>query len=543
MDFLSWLISKATGLPPPENRVRVERDIAVDSNGVTLLTDHFIPIRDDPCPTILTRLPYGRHGFAFVARSYAARGFHVVLQACRGTDGSTGLWEPLVHEREDGLATLAWLKAQPWFDGRLGVSGPSYMGYCTWAISDALPPHAVISTKVTSAEFESVAFPNGALHLQLLASWLQTVEDLRQRASLMALIILTGGIDRTTQTASRHLPLVEVDKMVLGRPSPFWRYWLEEAIDNPEFWGPLDHRGRITAATPPNTFVSGWYDFMVDQLLHDYRAMVEAGHDPYLTIGNWSHTSAGLNSDSVRETLLFMLAGLRGQKHLLRAKPVRIEISGLGWREYDRFPPPGERSRRFYLGPGRALTAAPPPPSEPDRYRYDPADPTPSLGGAIYAFRGTGAQDNRRLEARADVLTYTSQVLEHPLTVIGNAWVTLYVASSLEHTDFFARLCDVDAGGRSFNICDQLVRITPKREREPDGGYRLELPLHATAHRFAAGHRVRLQVSSGAHPRYARNLGTDEPIGTGTRMVAADQAVFHDPGRESCVTLPVFELE
>jgi uncharacterized protein len=141
---------------------------------------------------------------------------------------------------------------------------------------------------------------------------------------------------------------------------------------------------------------------------------------------------------------------------------------------------------------------------------------------------------------RPPLLTYTSAPLAGDLTLMGEVTAELRVASSREHTDFFARLCDVDASGASLNICDALVRLAPGRpERQPDGTIRARFTLWPTAHLFRRGHRLRLQVSSGAHPRYARNTGPGEPLATATTLARADQQVFHDPGHPSAIILPV----
>ncbi|MFC1976468.1 CocE/NonD family hydrolase, partial [Chloroflexota bacterium] len=114
----------------------------------------------------------------------------------------------------------------------------------------------------------------------------------------------------------------------------------------------------------------------------------------------------------------------------------------------------------------------------------------------------------------------------------------LYVRSSLAHTDFFGRLCDVYPHGRSINICDGLFRVAPgKGEPQPDGSLRIEIDLWSTAYRFRRGHRLRLQVSSGAHPRWNRNLGTGEPPGTGTKLAIAEQIIYHDRRHPSALVL------
>ena len=138
------------------------------------------------------------------------------------------------------------------------------------------------------------------------------------------------------------------------------------------------------------------------------------------------------------------------------------------------------------------------------------------------------------------MLTFTSDPLDHDLEVIGPVRAELHVRSSLEHTDFFARLCDVSPSGKSLNDCDALLRVRPGvPAAEPDGSLRLTIDLWPTAHRFRRGSRLRLQVSSGAHPRFARNPGTGEPLATAIRLVAADQVVYHDAERPSAIVLSV----
>jgi putative CocE/NonD family hydrolase len=372
---------------------------------------------------------------------------------------------------------------------------------------------------------------------------LQVIDGLRERPLKMAGTMFSGGVERKTAKASMVLPLVEADIAAVGKVVPFWRRWFRESIGNDVFWEAIDHRHRLTVATPPVHFMSGWYDFMVDQLLSDYQRLVDVGHQPFLTVGTWTHISDELQRDNLRETLLWMRAKLLGDSADLREKPVRIHISGLDeWRDYDAFPPGPATPQTWHLHPGGVLAPSRPAASEPDRYVYDPADPTPNIGGAMFAFTGAGPVDNASRECRADVLSYTSEPLDAPLTIIGQTSVTLHARASVPNVDFFLRLCDVSSDGVSTNICDGLIRVTPATSVEADGTWRLNFTLHATAHAFLAGHRLRLQVSSGAHPRYARNLGTDEPVGTATTLVANDIEIFHDPQRPTSITLPAFDI-
>jgi putative CocE/NonD family hydrolase len=544
MSIGSRLLAEAYQLPPRLNTVTRTRNIRVPmADGVTLETEHYAPAVPGPHPTILMRVPYGLRGFSTVAECYAERGFHIVLQACRGTSRSGGEFDPLRNEREDGLATLAWLKQQEWYDGRLGTSGPSYLGYAQWAISDALPKVSAMATKVTSAEFRSVVFPGGALHLGLWLSWLQTVEGIRTNVLAFGNRMFTGGVEKLTLKASLKLPLGDADKRVVGHTVPFWQRWLHQAVGNEKFWKELDHTHRLGARTPPNHFISGWYDFMVDQLLRDYETLVLAGQRPYLTVGPWFHVSNDLQKESMRETLTWMRAQLLDDRTGLREAPVRLHISGLNeWHEFETYPPGPPATHIWHIHPDKVLSQRPVKASPPDTYHYDPKQPTPNLGGAVFAFTGAGPVNNAPLEARSDVLTYTSEPLFHAITVIGNVRITLYARASLPNADFFARLCDVDEKGISTNICDGFVRMTSGAPAMPDDIWKINFRLHATAHTFLRNHRLRLLIASGAHPRYARNTGTDEPLAEATTLLPVDLEIFHDPDHPTAIQLPVYDM-
>ena len=159
--------------------------------------------------------------------------------------------------------------------------------------------------------------------------------------------------------------------------------------------------------------------------------------------------------------------------------------------------------------------------------------------GTIRAMAGSGSVvTSAGLVFAATMATF----MFSPLLVIGNVRVTLYARSSLINTDFFVRLCDVDENGVSTNICDGLIRKTSSDPAVPDDIWKLNFKLHATAHCFKRDHRIRLIVSSGAHPRYARNTGTSEPFGTATKLATMQMEIFHDPARPSAVHLPVHEV-
>jgi putative CocE/NonD family hydrolase len=281
----------------------------------------------------------------------------------------------------------------------------------------------------------------------------------------------------------------------------------------------------------PTSFVGGWYDYFLPYMLGEFHVLSQAGVDTQLVVGPWPHASAAGLLAGFREGLAWFDLHLRHQETRRMQTPVRIEVmGGGGTRPLPSWPPP-VGDRRWYLQPGHGLAETPPVASEPDRFRYDPTDPTPAVGGTSLS-SNSGPRDNRTLEARADVLTFTTSRLEDDLEVIGPVCAELHMTSSTEHFDVFARLCDVEPSGRSINVCDGILRC------EPGTPQPIRVDLWPTAYRFPRGHRVRLQVSGGAHPRFARNLGTGDPLATGTRLAASDRTVYHDPERPSCLTLP-----
>jgi putative CocE/NonD family hydrolase len=242
----------------------------------------------------------------------------------------------------------------------------------------------------------------------------------------------------------------------------------------------------------------------------------------------------------LREALAWFRTYLLGEQGLLDEAPVRVFVMGRNtWRSLPDWPPPGYAAQRWFLQPGNALAPQPPGASQPDRYRYDPARPTPAVGGSSLS-RNSGPRDNRALEARKDILVYTSPVLDQDIEVIGAVRAELFVQSSLEHTDFFVRLCDVDPRGKSINVSDGLLRLRPGQPTVGDDGvWNISVELWATAHCFQKGHRIRVQVAGGSHPRYARNTGSGEPLATATTLITADHTVYHDLDHPSALILPV----
>ncbi|KOV74850.1 X-Pro dipeptidyl-peptidase [Streptomyces sp. AS58] len=531
----SLLVERLRGLPAPKTRdLAVERDLEVPMrDGTVLLADRWAPrAGGEDLPTALLRSPYGRGGpFALqLVRPLAERGFQVLLQSTRGTSGSGGAFDPLRHERLDGIDTVDWVCKQPWFDGSLVLCGPSYLGYTQWAMADQLPAQVKAMIPAMTESALGLAFlRKDAFALESAFGWGVLVEAQRRRWATARFLL--GA--RRRRRAEKVLPLCDADNSLLGRQSDIIQNFIVYDTDSP-FWYGTDASERVPHVTVPASLIAGWHDVFLPGQLRDYALLQAAGRRPRLTIGPWSHNSASVVKPILDEILGFGLAHARGTVPDDRA-PVRVFVMGAEqWRDLPAWPPPGYAPEKLHLHPAGRLALDPPSESAPDSYRYDPADPTPAVGGLrLLPGVKAGRVDNTAHEARHDVLTYTSDILTDDVEMIGEVGADIWFRSSLPHADVFVRVCDVDASGRSTNICDGIRGVTGADELS-----RVAVTLSPTAYLFRRGHRIRLQISSGAFPQYNRNPGTGEPRRTATRLEAATQQVFHDPDHPSTVSLP-----
>ncbi|WP_414169941.1 CocE/NonD family hydrolase [Streptoverticillium reticulum] len=478
------------------------------AGGSPLVTDHYFPRADGDFPTLLVRSPYGRgvpwspmYGLLF-----AEQGFHVVLQSCRGTGGSGGEFVPWRHEAADGQATVSWLREQPWFNGTLGTVGPSYLGYVQWALALDPPPELkAMVVQVGLHDPHAFFHAGGVLHLEnaLTVGLGMTY----QHRGIAPLLKASLRLHRRLRSITTAQPLRGAHVSALGEVP-----WLDDVMTHPDakdaYWRGISMAGAADRHKVPTSLIGGWHDVLLDQTLEQYGRLRRAGCEAALLVGPWTHHSALQQGwpEVFAESLAWLRAHLCGDPSGLRSTGVRVHVGGEdAWRDLDTWPPAPDVTSWFPTPDGH-LTRQAPTDSVPLRsFRYDPADPTPSLGGPLLS-RHAGPRDNSALEVRDDVLTFTGPPLTEPVDVLGPVSAQLSISTDTGHADVFTRLCDVDAQGRSVNVCDGAGRLRTAAQ-EPS---QVSVPMSSTAHRFAAGHRIRWQISAGAHPRYARNPGTGE---------------------------------
>jgi uncharacterized protein len=513
-------LSRAWSLPPRRNHVAVVRGVPVPmSDGTVLRADHYLPVTDRHTATVLVRSPYGR-GFPFSlssAQLIAERGFHVLLQSCRGTFGSGGKFEPMRDEAADGQDTVAWLRGQDWFDGRLATFGLSYLGFVQWALAQDPPPELVAAVvQVGPHDFSRSAYHHGAFDLQNFLGWCDMIAH-QETAGALRGLYRRASADRRLRPALDGLPVTASGRDLLGTGAPWFEGWLEHPDLADPFWAPLQCGAALERITVPTLLVGGWQDLFLEQTLEQYQVLSGRGVPTRLLVGPWTHVDVAVKARAAMAESLAWLdryagpAALAPEAEAAPESSVRIWVTGTGpgtgWREVSGWPPAGPREQRWFLGPHATLTTrgAAAPGTPPARFRYDPADPTPSVGGATMT-PASGVRDNRPVEGRDDVLLFTSDPLTGPVEILGEVAAELSVTRDNPHADLFVRLCDVDGKGRSRNVCDGIVRLTAA---DPAEGV-VRVSLLGAAHRFGPGHRLRLQVAGGAHPRFARNPGTGQ---------------------------------
>jgi putative CocE/NonD family hydrolase len=516
-------------------RVTGELDVGIPMpDGTILLADRWAPSSATDAPTILIRTCYSRKAFSgLVARAYAERGFQTVVVNSRGTFGSTGgPFYAMHHEHDDGLAVLDWVRAQSWYTGSMVLAGASYLGYTQWAVAAEAPNDVVaMHPHFTSARLAQNFLSTGAVELDTAARWAM-VTALQERPRANARVAL--GIDEKHLQASMNtLPINVIDEKVLGSAWPFYKDTVTRTEDDPR-WEPWDRRVDLPHVTVPASFVAGWYDpFLMDQI-KDFHALVAAGTPARLTIGPWTHASKGASHAALHDSLEWT-AIQTGHSTSVDRGVVRAYVMGADrWLDLDQWPPTSALPERWFLGADGTLGGQIAP-GTPRRYTYNPAIPTPSVGGRLL-LAGAGRKNNRALDSRDDVLSYTSAPLTADLTIAGSLFAEIWMTSNRPTWDLFVRLCEVDARGRSFNVSDGLIRVAVAEVTTQPQLIRVE--LSPTAQLFRRGRRVRIQVSSGAHPRFARNLGSDERHDVGTVMFAAEQAILSDESHPSAIILP-----
>ncbi len=521
-------------------------------DGVVLAAD-LISLDDEvPRPTLLIRSPYSRAASRAAEDpvSLARQGFAVVIQDVRGRFDSEGHFEPFLQEGADGADTVQWCAAQPWCDGRVASWGSSYLGATQLRTAIERPPALIaMSPWVTSGwQDDGWTYEGGALQLGFVMPWAVMMAASNPRATpaqLAKAIAATG--DDWDRLYRRSLGATPARALF----PPFAR-WIDKAHD--AHWKPKATTNALRRITTPGFFVAGWYDVFCDSTLRTFAALAQPRPDgstvpQRIVVGPWTHArlfedsspemafgnaANGAAQDVRGEALRFLRACLDGDAPGTGAK---LFVMGSNeWREFESWPPPSTATDLFLDADG-TLGPIPPATATTESFTYDPRDPVPTRGGRTLGpfLPMAGPVDQRDVEARRDVLVYSTDVLEHDITVVGTVEATIRFATTGKSADVTVKLVDVYPDGRAMNIVDSVRRLdfTPGRARD------VIVSVGATAMTFRKGHRIRIEVSSSNFPRLDRNPSTGVHWGDAMKLESAEQTVFRGGARPSRVTLPV----
>lgn len=502
-------------------------------DGKYLGADVVVPRRPGKWPVVLVQTPYnksllrpaytgaGRYGatslftdsnYAFVVTDW--RGRFESKEAAAGPD-SLG---------QDGYDTIAWIVRQEWSNGKAGTWGPSALGRAQYETARMNPAGLVCSVPMVmplNLDYD-IYFPGGAL-------WEEFARTLGKL-----------GWNLRDQLAAQ--PVNDAR----------WKALRAGHVKGPDM--------RV-----PMLFVGGWFDVYTDGVLAAFHTVRTQGGEKARThskliMGPWLHGTDQLRNGelefpqaaqfNMKQARAFLDFWLRGAANGFDAKaPITyFQMGASEWRSTSAWPPEGVADRAYYLGDGRLLReSAGESASSPAAFRYDPANPAPTIGGHVLdPTLAAGPRDQReKVESRADVLVFSTEPLASDLPVTGKVRVKLFVSSDRPDTDFTAILTDVYPDGRSMLISEGIQRMRfrnsdAKEEfMRPGEVYPITIGLTNTAITFLKGHRARIVVSSSNYPKYALNLNDGGPMyKPGNGLVAANR-VHYGARHPSALILPV----
>jgi putative CocE/NonD family hydrolase len=560
--------------------VSLERGVTANMrDGVILRADVYRPKADGQFPVLLQRTPYDKRNSADFAYKAATHGFVAIVQDVRGRYTSDGEWYTFKHESNDGYDTVEWAAALPYSNGKVGMWGGSYVGATQMLTAIAHPPHlAGICPVVTASNYhDGWTYQGGAFEQWFNQSW---TSGLAQDTLNRMVVKNTNAVLGAPKLPLANYPLfnfadssaVPVSTAALA---PYFLDWLAHP-DYDEYWKQLSIEEHYTEITVPILHIAAWYDIFQGGSLRNYVGIKahggseasRRGQHLFVTIGG--HAGGGrkigdldfgpaaAEFDENELTLMWYQYLLQGVQNEFSGKPVKIFVMGANqWREEDDWPLARAQSTKYFLhsaktanslrGDGSLSTAAPR--SEPsDHYAYDPSNPAPTIGGPLCCdghHLAPGPKDQRPVEARDDVLIYTTPAFTQDTEVTGPVSLELFAQSSAVDTDFLAKLVDVAPDGFAQNLTEGIIRARYRNSQEkpelmnPGQIYKLVIDLWSTSNVFVKGHALRLEISSSNFPRFDRNLNTGEVQASAQKYVSATNTIYHDAEHPSALTLPI----
>ena len=541
-------------------------------DGVRLFAVVFRPDTEGKFPAIVYRTPYGAEkyaGYAEFPLKASKQGYVVFIVDVRGRYGSEGIFEAYRHEKPDGYDVIEWVaKRYQYSDGNVGTFGGSYLGFVQWlAMSQAPPSLKAACPDMTPIHSHQFFYVGGAFSFGWL-EWFYTLmlPDLRRRAGDTTGTWDTAEAVREWESVKAHWntlrPLASNPAII--QYVPYYNEWLAHP-DRSVFWDFANIEKDFPRMSTPALIHTGWYDAVYGLLgategfnkLCALGSTDDARKKTRLIIGPWNHTTPGVRKTRFGAMENGIAAGLDFDRLLLDwfdahlknidrqpTPPVSIFVMGENkWRYENEWPLARAQNFDFYLRQDNRLETAPPGKEPPDKYIFDPATP---LYDSLY--QRPVPYDQRQLESRSDVVTYTTDPLDSDVEVTGQIALELFVSSTARDTDFSFTLCDVYPDGTSLNLASLESGYLRMRYRngndhqeliESGRIYKIRIDNYYTSNLFQKGHRIRLSVTSSKFPHYDVNTNTGNALLYDTMTTPATQTIYHDPRHPSRLILPI----
>jgi uncharacterized protein len=548
-------------------------------DGVVLRADIYRPKTEGKYPVLLQRTPYNKSGGVGFGVRAASRGFVVIIQDVRGRYSSEGEWYTFKNESNDGYDTVEWAAALPYSDGKVGMFGGSYVGATQMLAAIAHPPHlAGICPVVTASNYhDGWTYQGGAFEQWFNQSWTSGLaqDTFDRKVAHNTNALLGMGKLPLTSYPLFNFPDTSATLYSTNELAPYYVDWLAHPSYD-DFWKRWSIEEHYADINVPALTIAAWYDIFQGGSLRNYAGTRAQGGDgarsgQRLLVVIGGHAGGGQKIGDVDfglaaalfdedETTLswyeYLLKGV--QNRFAKEKAVKIFVMGRNeWREEDDWPLARAQSRKYFLhsdghanslrGSG-SVSTAPPLKESPDRYVYDPANPVPTIGGALCCDGGhlaPGPRDQRSVEGREDVLIYSTPAFNEDTEVTGPISLELFAKSTAVDTDFTAKLVDVAPDGFAQNLTEGIIRARYRDSQEkpalmnPGQIYKFTVDLWSTSNVFLKGHVLRLEVSSSNFPRFDRNLNTGDAQSTGEKFVPATNTIYHDGEHPSALVVPV----
>ncbi len=567
--------------------ITYERNVPVKMrDGVILRADIYRPAADGKFPVLLQRTPYNKDNGVDFGLKAATHGFVVIFEDVRGRYASEGQWYTFKNETNDGYDSVEWAAALPYSDGRVGTFGGSYVGATQMLAAITHPPHlAGICPIVTASNYHSNwAYQGGAFEQWFDQNW---TSGLAQNTLDREVANNTNALEGIPLFPLASYPLFNLtknsDPVSTAVLAPYYLDWLAHP-NYDDYWKTIsieDHFGEINV---PALHVAAWYDLFLGGSLRNYEgikahgATEQARRGQQLLIIVGGHAGNGPKIGDVDfgpaskidedEITLHWYEYLfkNVENEFASGKPVKIFVMGANqWRNENDWPLPKAHNTKYLLHSGGkansvsgngSLSITAPAKETPDQYVYDPGNPVPTVGGPLCCdskHLAPGPHDQRVIEARDDVLVYSTSPMSQDTEVTGPVTLELYAKSSAVDTDFTAKLVDVWPDGFAQNLTEGILRARYRDSQEtpwlitPGQIYRFNIDVWATSNVFKKGHVLRLEVSSSNFPRFDRNLNTgrdrylkaSEDVSSGQPFQSATNAIYHDSEHPSALILPI----